>query len=107
MERMLHAERKQIEKTNSTYEEKSITPKQKFCRKGPRCHWCGKFDHIKKKLPKFTRQSDVTNSKGYWPKANPVGTKKTENTSNSESFDLVVQHVIPNYVLYWKGCLDH
>ena len=46
---ILHAERKQKEKINfDTSEEKAMTTKQQFNRKGPKCRQCGKFGHIKK-----------------------------------------------------------
>ena len=48
-ERILHAERKQKERSNSdSSAEKAMTTKQQFKRKPPKCHQCGKFGRIKK-----------------------------------------------------------
>ena len=47
-ERLLHEETKQRDKESSTLEVKVMTSKHQTSRKGPNCHHCGRFGHIKR-----------------------------------------------------------
>ena len=46
--RLLHEEAKQRDKESSTIEVKAMTSKNQTSRKGPKCHHCGRFGHIKR-----------------------------------------------------------
>ena len=45
---LLHRETKQRDKESSTIEVKTMTSKHRASRKGPKCHHCGRFGHIKR-----------------------------------------------------------
>ena len=47
-ERLLHEETKQRDKESSTIEVKAMTSKHRTSRKGPKCHHCCRFGHIKR-----------------------------------------------------------
>ena len=47
-ERLLHKETKQRDKEPSTIEVKAMTSKHQTSTKGPKCHHCGRFGHIKR-----------------------------------------------------------
>ena len=47
-ERLLHEETKQRDKESSTIEVKAMTSKHQTSRKGPKCHHCGRFGHIRR-----------------------------------------------------------
>ena len=59
IEWILHAESKQKEKLNSdTSGEKAMTTRQQFNRRGPKCHQCGKYGHIKKNCRSSPTEAD-------------------------------------------------
>ena len=99
-ERILYAERKQKEKNDFDLSGgKAMTTKQQFNRKGPKCHQCGKFGHIKKNC--YSRSSsneanDKRRHRDFKQKANAAEIKHTESTSGDESIGLVVQHAMPS-----------
>ena len=45
---MFDEETKQTDKESSTIEVKAMTSKHRTSRKGPKCHHCGRFGHIKR-----------------------------------------------------------
>ena len=47
-ERLLHEETKHRDKESPTIEVKAMTSKHQTSRKGPECHHCGRFGHIKR-----------------------------------------------------------
>ena len=47
-ERLLHDETKQKDKESATIKMKAMTSKHQTSRKGPKCHHCGRFGHIKR-----------------------------------------------------------
>ena len=97
-ERLLHEERKMKDRksTDSSYE-KAMTVKQPF-RKGPKCHHCGKFGHIKRNCRKFAQENkfnsaDKEQRKSTKHRATTAETKQTDSSSSDgESIGLVVRH---------------
>lgn len=97
-ERLLHEERKLKNRAGNTdvSSEKAMTVKQRSCKKGPKCHYCGKIGHIRrdcwdlngKKADKS--QKELRYSKH---KANKAEAKKHDyDSSSSDTVGLIVTH---------------
>ena len=82
-ERLLHAERKQREKTSS--DETAMTARRQFKGRGPRCHYCRKFGHIQKNCTERIKNEEK--SKQGAPAETPKGKKK-------EKVGLLTRHVL-------------
>ncbi len=101
-ERLLHEERKlreqDAEKPSS--DAKALTGKQISNGKGPKCHYYGRFGHIKRNcrdFNDFVQSKDVnreTKKVSYKHKANKAGVKKLSSSSDSESVGLIVSHAL-------------
>ena len=96
-ERILYAESKQKEKLNSdTSGEKAMTTRQQFNRRGPKCHQCGKYGHIKKNCRSSpTEADDKRKHRDAKQRANAAEIKLTN--SDCESIGLVVQHAMISF----------
>ena len=94
-ERLLHTERKQKEKTGADLgEQKAFIAKQQVNMKGPKCHKCGKYGHIKK----YCRSIFVDKSQHrHKHNANTTESKHIESSSDSVSVGLVVQHALTSH----------
>ena len=94
-ERLLHEERKMKDrKGTDTSCDKAMTAKQPF-KRGPKCHYCGKFGHIKRNCRKFAQENKSDSSNQDKPKhrANAAEARQTDSSSSdSESIGLVVRH---------------
>ncbi len=63
-ERLLHEERKQKERADAGgSSDKALTVERQFRRKGPKCHHCGKFGHIKRNYFDLTKAKRSGNQK--------------------------------------------
>ena len=67
-ERLLHEERKQKD-TDSKVEVKAMTSIHRYNGKGPKCHHCGKYGHMKRECRELLRDSGRIQSqfKKEWP----------------------------------------
>ena len=67
-ERLLHEERKQKD-TDSRVEVEAMTSKHRYNGKGPKCHHCGKYGHMKRECRELLRDSGRIQSqfKKEWP----------------------------------------
>ena len=97
---LLHEERKLKERKGADVSsEKAMTAKQTF-KKGPKCHYCGKFGHIRRNCRKFAQEnksdsSDKERTKSVKHQANTAGTRQRDSSSSdSESVGLVVRHAL-------------
>ena len=102
-ERLLHEERKLKDLVGiGTSSEKAMTVKPSPRRKGPgpRCHYCGKFGHIKRnchELAHAEKKSDSSQKERtkVKQKANKVAVRQRDSSSSdSESPALMVHHVL-------------
>ena len=85
-ERLLHEERKLKERGG--YREGAMYSRS---RKGPRCHQCGKYGHIKKNCDQRTNEGSHSSKQ----KVNKAGVRQGEySSSDSESVGLMVSHVL-------------
>ncbi|RXN10626.1 gag-pol poly [Labeo rohita] len=92
-ERLLHEERKLRDRDgeSNNNDAKALTGKQFSKGKGPKCHYCGRFGHIKRNCRDFNKcaQSKDFNKEskkvGYKHKANKARVKRQESSSDSES----------------------
>ena len=71
-ERLLHEELKRKEKDTSTIEVKAMTAKYRSSGKGPKCHHCGKFGHIRRECRELIRNSGSNSDN----RSTQSGTKK-------------------------------
>ena len=90
-ERLLHEERKQKERADAGgSSDKALTVERQFRRKGPQCHHCGKFGHIKRNcydLAKAKRSGSQ--------KVNKAEVKRRDSSSSdSESAGMLVCHAL-------------
>jgi len=97
-----YCKRKQKEYSDYS-EEKTMTIRQYYDKKGPRCHQCGRFGHIERNCRAATEKTksmtdDKVKPKGYKHKANTVEPRPRENTYKDESVGLVVQHALTSNV---------
>ena len=101
-ERLLHEETKQRDKESSTIEVRAMASKHLTSRKGPKCHHCGRFGHIKKECrmllesPGKNRDNRTTS----YSNKRPLRKKKVyvaeEDTDDEEEeiVGLVTEHVL-------------
>lgn len=94
-ERLLHEERKMKQRdADANGDAKAMTSKQKFKGKGPKCHHCGKFGHIKRNCRNLLRseQNDEKQSqKGSKQKSNKAEVKRK---NDNECVGLVVSQAL-------------
>ena len=94
----MHEERKlKDRKSADVSSDKAMTAKEPF-KKGPQCHYCGKFGHIRRNCRKFAQETtnDREKTKSVKHRANTVETKQRDSSSSdSESIGLVVRHALP------------
>ena len=99
-ERLLHEERKLKDREGADVSsEKAMAAKQPF-KKGPKCHHCGKYGHIRRNCRKLTQEmksesneNDRTRSVKH--QANAAGTRQGDSSSSdSESVGLVARHAL-------------
>lgn len=99
---MLHEERKLRERDveNTSDNAKALTGKQFVQGKGPKCHYCRRYGHIKRECREFNKTAVSTDfhkeSKkvSYKPKANKARVKEHDSDSDSESVGLMVSHAL-------------
>ena len=84
-ERLLHEERKMKNHLTSSGDEEAMAAKYQGYEKGPRCHFCKKFGHIKWNCEEFVK-SKRRDRQGVY--------KVTEDNSDSEGIGLVVRHAL-------------
>lgn len=88
-ERLLHKERKLKERADAGGSSAALMVEWQPRRKGPQCHYCGKFAYIKRNCCEFAK---VKKSDG--PRANTVKvTQRDSSSSDSESAGLLVCHL--------------
>ena len=84
---LLHEERKLKDcKSADVSSDKAMTAKQPF-KKGPKCHYCGKFGHIRRNCRKFAQENkshtnDKEKTKTVKHRANTVETKQRDSSSS-------------------------
>ena len=85
---LLHAERKQKEKSSpDSREEKAMMTKRQFKDRGPQCHYCKKYGHIQKK---FTKRIKAEEEKVKQGGSETVGDKSPK----GKKVGLVTRHVL-------------
>ena len=99
-ERLLHEEQKQQDRAGAGIsDEKAMTTEQRSKRKGPRCHYCRKFGHIKRDCYELAQDEKMSKScqkkKRMRHKAYKVEEKRRDSSgSGSETVGLVVKHAL-------------
>ena len=90
-ERLLHEERKLKERADAgESSDKALTVEQQPRRKGPQCHHCGKFGHIKCNCYDLAKAKKTGSQK-----ANKVEVKRRDSSSSdSESAGMLVCHTL-------------
>jgi len=85
-ERLLHEEQKQISKDEgSSTRDKALTLGHGYKKRGPRCHNCGKFGHIKRNCRSPPKEREFTGLTKPAAKESPSA-KVAEACSKRESF---------------------
>ena len=98
-ERLLHEERKVKCRGDDASSEKAMTTKQAF-KKGPKCHHCGKYGHIRRNCRKFAQENksesnEKDRTRSVKHQANTAGTRQGDSSSSdSESVGLVARHAL-------------
>ena len=98
-ERLLHEERKVKGRGDDASSEKAMTAKQAF-KKGPKCHHCGKYGHIRRNCRKFAQEKKSGSNEGDRTRsvkhqANTAGTRQGDSSSSdSENVGLVARHAL-------------
>ena len=98
-ERLLHEERKLKYRGGDASSERAMTAKPAF-KKGPKCHHCGKYGHIRRNCRKFTQEkrsesSEKERAKNVKHRANMAETTQEDSScSDSESIGLVVHYAL-------------
>ena len=82
-ERLLHAERKQREKTCS--DEKAMAAKRQLKGRGPRCHYCRKFGHIQRNCTERIKNEG---------QSKPEAAVDTTNGKKKKKTGLLTRHVL-------------
>ena len=99
IERLLHEERKVKGRGDDASSEKAMTAKQAF-KKGPKCHHCGKYGHIRRNCRKFAQEKKSGSNEGDRTRsvkhqANTAGTRQGDSSSSdSENVGLVARHAL-------------
>lgn len=100
-ERLLHEESKLKERAGegTDGETKAMTGQHRWKGKGPKCHHCGRFGHIKRDCEELSSRSDSHQKEGEWKKTKHKAHKAQEkrrdtSSSDSESTGLVVSHAL-------------
>ena len=97
-ERLLHEERKlKGREEASASNNKVMVAGHRYKKRGPKCHNCGKFGHIKRNCKSTPEWKKSEAKKGSKQKANTAGTKRKDSSSDSESVGLVVQHTMSSH----------
>ena len=98
-ERLLHEERKLKERVGSERSrEGAMTGKQRPKGKGPKCHHCGKFGHIRRNCNEWVKKKSDSNEKET--RSNKLRVNKAEvrrrdsNSSDGDCVGLMVNHVL-------------
>ena len=87
-ERLLHAERKQKERTSpDSSGEKAMTAKRQFRGRGPQCHYCKKYGHIQKNCTKRIKAEEEKAKQG---ESETVGGKSPK----GKKVGLITRHVL-------------
>ena len=87
-ERLLHAERKQKEKSSpDSSGEKAMMTKRQFRGRGPQCHYCKKYGHIQKNCTKRIKAEEEKAKQGG---SDTVGGKSPK----TKKVGLITQHVL-------------
>ena len=77
---------------------KAMTGKQQAKEKGPKCHYCGRFGHIRRNYKEWARKkcdSSHKKTKTVKLKANRAEVKRRDsNSSDSDSIGLMVNHMM-------------
>ena len=98
-ERLLHEERKVKDRGDDASSVKAMTAKQAF-KKGPKCHHCGKYGHIRRNCRKFAQEKKSGSNEGDRTRsvkhqANTAGTRQGDSSSSdSENVGLVARHAL-------------
>ena len=91
-ERLLHEERKMKDrKGTDTSCDKVMTAKQPF-KRGPKCHYCGKFGHIKRNCRKLAQETKSDSSNRDKPKHGANAAEARQTDSSSSDSEIVVRH---------------
>ena len=100
-ERLLHEERKLKQRAEvgaSTSSESAMTGKQQTKRKGPKCHHCGRFGHIRRNCKEWAGMKcdpSQKEDKSFKPKANRADVRrKDSSSSDSDCIGLMVNHMM-------------
>ena len=98
-ERLLHEERKLKERVGSDRSrEGAMTGKQRSKGKGPKCHHCGKFGHIRRNCSEWMKQKRGANEKearGAKVKVNRAEVRRRDSSSSDgDCVGLMVNHVL-------------
>ena len=99
---LLHEETKQREKESSTIEVKAMTSKHRTSKKGPKCHHCGRFGHIKRECkmllesPGKNQNNKTTSYSNKRPLRKQKAYAAEEDTEGEgeEIVNLVTEHVL-------------
>lgn len=102
MELLLHEEHKlrECDVENASSDVKALTGNQFLRGKGPKCHYCRRYGHIKCNCREFNKSAPNTDfnkeSKkvGYKHKANKAQVKREDSSSDSESVRLMVSNAL-------------
>jgi hypothetical protein len=87
-ERLLHAERKQKEKSSPDYSgETAMMTKRQFRGRGPQCHYCKRYGHIQRNC---TKRIKAEEEKGKQGGSEAVGGK----SSKGNKVGLITRHVL-------------
>ena len=97
-ERLLHEERKLRDREGATAGSvKAMTVKQPY-KKGPKCHYCKRFGHIRRNCRKFAQDnkpdSNEKEKSSVKHRANTARADESSSGSDSESIGLVVRHAL-------------
>ena len=98
-ERLLHEERKVKGRGDDASSVKAMTAKQAF-KKGPKCHHCGKYGHIRRNCRKFAQEKKSGSNEGDRTRsvkhqANTAETRQGDSSSSdSENVGLVARHAL-------------
>jgi len=100
-ERLLHEEFKRKDKETSVVEVKAMTSKHRTSRKGPKCHHCGTFGHIKRDCRGLVENSGNSQDNGptnngtnkSFRKEKAYTVKEETNGEQEEIVGLVAEHV--------------
>ena len=95
-ERLLHEERKQRARADhgsgsGAGDEEALAAKYG---KGPRCHFCKKFGHIKRNCDEFARSKNSFQERKKWKQGAYKATTNSEDNSDSESISLVARQAL-------------